>query len=325
MKRILYFDWHSEASEFYRGMPLDYIKSDEFTITRSTEREIRSHTINSYDLIIILRPSSQVHLNLIKLTKDMGKKVIIDWDDDPLHLPETNPMYAYYETDKHNTIKCLAMADEVWVATDGIKTAFRLYNKNIHVIPNAHNDTIFPVANKKSFVYNKKIMWRGGASHMGDIYQPGTAEWIVKNINNNKSWNFYWLGQKFEWIEYRVKYANFFHNPGASTIQFYKMMHDVNPCVFFYPLADNLFNRSKSNCSWLESVYAGAAYFGKVQFPEFDKPGILPLSSLNDYLKGDSSSELEKMNELSWQFIQDNLLLSKINKIREQRLLNIIS
>lgn len=325
MKQILYFDWHSEASEFYRALPLDYIKSTEFTITRSTDRDIKSHSINYYDVIVILRPSSETHLNLIKMAKDMGKKVISDWDDDPLHLQIENPMFGYYNGDKHHTIKCLTLVDEIWVATVGIKKSFRLYNKNIHVVPNSHNDIIFPVDKKRPFGIKKRVMWRGGGSHIGDIYQPGTTEWVVKTINNNKKWDFYWLGQRFEFIEYRVKHGNFHYNPGASTVQFYKLMQEINPQIFFYPLSDNLFNRSKSNCSWLESVYAGAAYFGKSQFPEFDKPGVLPLSSLNEYLRGDNSGELKEMNQLSWEYIKDNLLLSNVNKLREERLLNITS
>lgn len=323
MTNILYFDWHSEASEFYQGIPLDYLKSKEFIITRSTDREIKSHSINKYDVLIILRPSSEAHLLIMKLAKDLHKKIIISWDDDPLHLPKENPMYGYYEGDKHNTIKCLALADEVWAGTEGVKQAFRLYNNNIHLIPNAHNDYIFKVKDKMPFGKDKRVMWRGGGSHMGDIYNPGTTEWIVKTINSNKRWDFYWLGQKFEWIEYRVKHGNFYHNPGASTVQFYKMMHRMNPQVFFYPLVDSIFNRAKSNCSFLESVYSGAAYFGRTDFLEFDKPGVKTLAELTYYLKGNNSQELKKLNEESWEWICDNLLLSKVNKIRLDRLIEI--
>lgn len=320
-KQILYFDLWQSASEYYRLMPLDYIKHEAFTITRSTENDIRSPLLNLYDIIIISRPSTEAQLNIIKMAKDLGKKIIGDFDDEPLHLPETNPLYHNFENDKANIIKCLALCDEIWVATNGIKQAFRLYNKNVHIVPNAHNEYIFPVNKKMPFGTKKRVMWRGGHSHIGDIYQPGTAEWIVKMINSNKQYDFYWLGQKFEWIEYRVKHKNFFHNPGGSTVQFYKMMHEMNPQIFFYPLTDNVFNRGKSNCSWLESCYSGAAYFGKTEFHEFDKPGIKPLSDLAYMLKDNHADELEEMNSESWSYIQDNLLLSKINQLRLDRLL----
>lgn len=320
MINILYFDWHSEASEFYRSMPLDYIKHKDFTITRSTEREIRSHTINFYDVIIILRPSSDAHLNIMNVAKDLGKKLIIDWDDDPLHLPNTNPMYGYYEGNKQRAIKCLALADEIWVSTEGVKKSFRLYNKNIHIIPNAYNDFIFKHTPK--FTYNKIAMFRGGGSHVGDIYYPGTVEWIVKMMNTNKTWKWYWFGQDYEYIKYRHKHNNYYHNPGGSTVQFYKSMHEANASIFYYPLADNSFNRSKSNCSWIESVSSGSAYFGMSEFPEFQKPGIMPLKEMADLMK--MPDVLEKMHKESWEYIQDNLLLSKVNETRLQRLLNYV-
>lgn len=319
-KKILYFDWHSEASEFYRGMPLDYIKSKNLEVTRSNERQITSHLLNAYDIIFILRPSSSAHLNIIKLAKDLGKKVLIDYDDDPLHLPKTNPMFFHYNDNKQYIIQCLVLSDEIWVSTKAIKDSFRLYNNNIHIIPNCHDDFIFKVKEKRKFTVNKFAMWRGGGSHIGDIYQPGTTEWILKTINDNKKWNFYWFGQNFDFIRYRIKNNNFHYNPGASTIQFYKLMHETNANIFFYPLTDNVFNRSKSSCSWLESTYSGSAYFGKKEFDEFDKPGVFNLNQLQDALKKSDLDLLEKANNISWEYLKDTHLLSKVNKVRLDRL-----
>lgn len=321
--KVLYFDHFSSASEYYRLLPLDYIKSPDFTITRSTEKNITFATINDYDVIIFLRPSSQAHLNAINLCKDQNKRIIADLDDDCLHVPPTNPMYGTYEAEKQNTIRCIALSDEVWVATESIKRSLRLYNKNIHIIPNAHNDTIFPVKGKRPFQFNKVAMWRGGGSHIADIYATGVAEGIVELINDNPLWTFYWLGQRFEFIEYRVKNGNFFYNEGASTIQFYKMMHGFNPSLFFYPLETTTFNQSKSNCSWLEATYSGAAYFGNTFLPEMQKPGITDLKELPALMKRkDKALEviLKANHKKSWQYIEQNLLLSKVNLLRLARL-----
>lgn len=321
--RILYFDHFSSASEYYRLLPLDYIKSDKFTITRSNEKQINFMTINSYDVIIFLRPSSEAHLNAIKLCKDQHKKVISDFDDDILHLNPENPMYGAYEGDKQHAIKCLTLSDEIWVATDAIKKSFRLYNKNIHVIPNAHNDTIFSAAKKKPFEFNRVAMYRGGGSHAADIYAPGVTEYIIDLINGNPLWKFYWIGARYDFIEYRMTAGNFYRNDGATTVQFYKMMQDFQPCLFFYPLQTHIFNGAKSNCSFLESVYAGAAYFGNTELPEFQKPGVMDFKEVADIIKmPDKKLErlLKKNHELSWKYINDHLLLSKVNLIREKRL-----
>jgi len=320
--KVVYFDWHSEATEFYRLMPFDYISVPGIEITRSAERTITSHLLNGFDVIILSRPTSEYQLNIINLAKDLHKVVISDFDDDVLNVPVTNPNYKFYHSDRENICDCLSFSDEVWVTTESIKNSFGFYNKNIHLIPNAHDDIVFPVKDKKPFSEKNSVMWRGGQSHILDIYQPGTAEWIVELINNNKEWQFYWLGQKFEWIEYRIKHGNFFYNPGASCIQFYKIMHDINPAIFFYPLTNNLFNNGKSNCSIIESSYSGSAYFGNTSLSEFNLPGVKSLSELPYLLKGNHADELENMNKETWDYVQSELLVTHINKKRLDRLLN---
>jgi hypothetical protein len=97
-------------------------------------------------------------------------------------------------------------------------------------------------------------------------------------------------------------------------------MHETNANIFFYPLTDNVFNRSKSSCSWLESTYSGSAYFGKKEFDEFDKPGVFNLNQLQDALKKSDLDLLEKANNISWEYLKDTHLLSKVNKLRLDKL-----
>lgn len=322
--KILYFDWWSGASEWYRLLPLNYLSGTDFTITRSTEQQITSHLLDIYDIIILCRPSSETQLYIIKLAKDLNKKVIIDYDDAILSVPLTNPAYGEYEPNKPHAIQCLMLADEIWVATEGIKKTFQFYNKNIHIIPNAWNDTVFLIKNKPPLTFNKLAMYRGGHSHLSDIYEPGTSEYLISLINDNQLWKWYFLGQRFEWLEYRVKHGNYYRNDGATPIQFYKMMSEFNPCLFFYPLSTSPFNEAKTNCSILESCYAGAAYFGNTKLPEFQKPGVMDFFELSDLLKcKDKTIErtLAVNHKKTWGFISENLLLSKVNEKRRDRLL----
>lgn len=317
MRNILYFDWFSGGTEFYRLLPLSYIKG--ITIDRSTENNITFATLSGYDTIIICRPSSLVSLNLIKMAKDMQIRVISDWDDDCLHIDEYNPMWDTYEIERRNVMECLALSDEVWVSTEGVKKSFRLYNNNIHVIPNAHNDYVFPVKDKRPFTFNKKALWRGGDSHEGDMYDNGVAEKVVEMVNGNPDWEFIFIGQRFKWLEKRCG-KNYIAKGGDSTVQFHKKMQSENACVGWYPLADTVFNRGKSNIFWVESTYAGSAVFGNTRLSEFNKISIGRIEELNTIIQNDSEESLKIMNQLSWDYICDNLLLSNINKLREERL-----
>lgn len=324
MKKILYFDWHNGATEFYRSSGVfSYINNQNFTITRSIEINISFATLMGYDAIFMERPSSQESVNIIKLAKDLGIKVIADYDDDVLHIDEYNPMYGTYQHQMPTCIQCLVLADEIWVTTNGLRKAFSLYNKNIHVIPNAHNDYLFKVEYKKPFNPESKVaMWRGGESHEGDMYDIGVPELLIDVINSNTDWTFKFLGQRFKYLEKRCG-NNYISQSGASTIQFYKMMHEENPAIVFYPLADTIFNRSKSCICFMEAIYSGAAFFGSANLPEYNKPGIADFEHLKEEFLQNDPDTLKEANECSWKYICDNLLLSNINKLRENRLLEI--
>jgi hypothetical protein len=322
IKRVIYFNWFSEGTEFYRMLPLEYIDNSNLQITRSTEKNITFATIFAYDVVIISRPVGISSINLIHLCKDMGKTVIADYDDNCLNLPnDMHPLYETYEREKRSLIECLVLCDEIWVTTQGIKNSYKAYNKNIVVIPNAHNDYLYSIKNKSKWTKNNSALWRGGIYHTGDIYENGTTEWLINAINSNKKWNFYFVGQRFEWLEARIRYPNYHRVDTVTTTQLPKLLANFNASIAYYPLATNIFNKGKSNCFWLENTYAGSAVFGNKKLHEFNKDCILPLAEMPDAMKGDI--DLSRYNKESWENICDTLLVSSVNKIREKRLLEI--
>jgi len=99
--------------------------------------------IDGADVFIIQRPYHEHHANLIRLAKDMGIKVICDYDDDLLNIPTHNPSYNINMLNRYSVIDCMTLADEIWTSTSSIKKQYSRLNDNIHVIPNAHNDLFF--------------------------------------------------------------------------------------------------------------------------------------------------------------------------------------
>jgi hypothetical protein len=318
--RVLYFDWWKAATEYYRLYPLDYIDSSELTIIRSTEQKPDWKLMEQFDTIVISRGATPETLSIIKLAKKLHRRVIIDYDDDCLHLDQYNPMFGYYKQHKENIINCLILADEIWVSTEAVKQSFRLYNKNIHIIPNALNEYDFPVSKKKLFNNNKIATWRGGYSHEGDMYELGVPEKIINTVNSNPKWKFIMVGQRFLYYEKRCGDNYLAYTGNDNFVFFQNMMQQNNAALFFYPLSNTAFNRSKSNCSWIENTYCGSAFFGNTELPEFEKPGISDLKLMPKAISENHWKYMRDQNEKSWEYIQENLLLSKVNKIREERL-----
>ncbi len=263
--------------------------------------------------LLIQRPFTQQHFNLITLAKDMGLYVICDYDDNLLAVDQYNPTYAMYQQASQTARDCIMLADEIWVSTQGIGEAYG--HPNTYLIPNAWNDYLFPVNEKRPFRYNRKAMYRGGGSHRADVAE--SADLITSAINANKDWTFLIAGDRFESIELQTG-DNHHIVPYMSLMQFFRYLFNENPCVGFFPLRDTVFNRGKSNISWMEYTYAGAATYGNTSLPEFHPNFVLPISGFMQIEAG----AYQSYNEESWGYICDTLLLSDINKIRAERLLS---
>ena len=326
MKKVCYLSQlEDNASAFYRiSGVLNYLNSPEISVTNlyRLDNNYGWQSLIGFDTFIFQRPSHEPHIQLIELAKDMGIRVILDYDDDLLNVPFHNNASITLGEQKANIKKAIHLADEIWVTTPSIKHIYKPYNRNIHIIPNCHNDHVFKVENKKPFNRETKIMsYRGGASHEADMYQ--NINDIVDMINENQDWTFRFQGSRFKHIEERTGKNHEYTDP-TTLMQFYKEYHELNANIAFFPLLTNVFNVGKSNISLLESTYAGSAFFGCKGLPEFNYDFVVDISSgvkesFESY-KNELDS-LETMNTEAWQWILENRLLSEVNKLRIERIL----
>lgn len=317
-KRVIYYSLvPSDSTAFWRTTAVfPYLQSDEFELIDS------SLTVNfnwtffvGVSVFILQRPFTQDHCNLLILAKDMGVRIIIDLDDDLYNVTQDNPTYQMYEHHKNTFAQCIGLSDELWVSTKSIGESCN--HPNTHIIPNAHNDYLFPVKQKRPFTRNRKVMYRGGGSHQGDVME--VADQFVKTINEHLNWIFIFCGDRFTYIEQRTK-DNHHIVTGMNIMQYFRYLHRENPSIMVFPLCNTKFNHGKSNISFIEGSYAGAAFFGNTALPEF-KDVAYNLGELPNFLNDTMSSELERMNKNSWELICDTLLLSKVNEKRKERIL----
>lgn len=321
MKVLYMYAYENDAIFYYRMAVLQYINHPLIEITRGYYGgDITWGLLHQYDVLILERPTGTHDIALIKLAKQVGLKVIVDFDDDLLSIDNYNPTYAIYQGCKENIMEALYQADEVWVATEGIKKSFSMFNSRIAVVPNAHNNYIQPVEKKKAFnKENSILLWRGGASHQADVYAHTTE--LIEVINGNTNWDFVFMGDRFIYLE--INCGKNYHSVSPKPLmEYFSTILKANPNIVIHPLRDTDFNKSKSNIAWLEATYAGAAFFGNKNLPEFNLPFIAPICNLDLGMMG-GGEYIEKNNADSWEYIKENLLLSKINELRIERLLDI--
>lgn len=310
-----------DGTSFYRlGGVMPYLEkeySDIHIKDISGKDNLDWYDYISYDIVVFQRPFIKSHLNTILMLKMMGVKVIIDYDDDVLNLPIHNPYYHNYKSNEKTIQDIVKIVDHVWVSTIGLKETFSKYNDNITIVPNSHNDYLFPVNNKKEFNdKTKTVAYRGGTTHELDVYS-NMEDWL-HIINKNKNTKFYFFGARFPYLESKCG-DNYLIVPGTHILEYFKNFQDVNPNIFIYTLENTKFNQGKSNISWIEATYAGAAVISPEYLNEFIKPGISnykdSFKDLFNDLKNDNKV-LKIMNDLSWDYIKTNLLLSHVNQKR---------
>lgn len=259
------------------------------------------------DVMIMQRPCTPDHLRLIKLAKKCRLKVIIEYDDDVLHVDAYSPVYQQYKQQKYIILEMIDLADEVWVSTAAIAKSLQ---RGI-IIPNALNNYLLGPCSAANTTSNK-VVWRGGMTHEADIYE--NLDGIIAMIEGHPELDFYFIGHRFIKLEMaldKAKLGNYYAVDSMPIMQYFDYLKRLKPLAMIFPLCDTLLNRGKSNISFLEAAWCGAEYFGNKTLPEFDLPFV---HSLEDFPNGGAHYD-------AVQYIEENLMLSKVNKMREESLL----
>jgi len=309
---------------FYRSLgPLSKLQKLNPNISIEHMQVVSWYTMTDADILFFERPQDKSYLEAIELAKDYNIPVWIDFDDNLFDLPDYNPGYSHYNKKNIREIvaNCIKLADVVTVSTQAVKDAYEYLNPNIIVIENALNDYNFPL--KKVQQKFKTISWRGSNTHRRDLLSCSQG---IFNIAEKyiKDWAWVFIGGKVNgdlwYITDGVK--NHFNMKESDIITYHKYIKDLAPTIQIVPLVNNEFNKGKSNIAWIEGTWSGAATVAP-NLPEFEKPGVINYNTEKDgsfeytleKLIKSTSFRDQKYNE-SFEYIHDNLLLSKINNKR---------
>lgn len=335
--KVGYFPMLPDDPSCYYRMSgvLNCINHPELQFIDITQDKIYNWSVfHGLSALIIQRPTSEAHVSMIRLAKDMNIRVISDWDDDLFNVPvHRNPTISY-EDMKSNLKTCLHLSDETWVTTPALKKLYKPFCRNIHIIPNSWNDIMFKMSGKMSFNKQGRLCsYRGGASHGEDVQQ--NVNDLVNTFKESPEWEFRFVGAgnydkpgttMFDQLDYRTKgFKNHTYTMPNSLIQFFRSYNEFNSQVAFFPLVTNEFNKSKSNISLLEGTYAGSCFMGNKELPEFDMPFVIDISKgmyepfmeiKNDFAK------MKRLNFMAFEWMVEERRLSKINILRVERLLS---
>lgn len=283
-------------------------------------KEITMSDLAHMDVAFLQRPIGPEHLQLIELCKKLKVKVWVDYDDHLFSIPKSNPAHAVYDNDRTKKAlkEIMNESDVISVSTKklGVELAKTIEKeKKIHVIPNAFNDYL--LKEKPVFRPHNVVMWRGTASHQGDLLS--FSPHIIDASRKNEKWLFNFMGYNPYFIVDELGKQGM-HTQAIEILKYHEVIRKTYPNLCIVTLMDTTFNRCKSNIAWIEATYAGAVTLAP-QWEEWERPGVLTYEGQNDFgkllnnvLKNDYG--LQQHHKSSWSYIENHLRLSSINHLR---------
>jgi len=272
MKILCVYPDMMDATSWYRGAGVMGSLHKQGDVDCIATQAVHWTVLKGIDVLFMQRPFLDVHIECIKIAKNLNIPVWIDYDDLVTDIPKGNPFlkaikHQYNMTKDHlnkNIIKCLNLSDAVTVSTNALREAFREYSNHIVVVHNAHDDYMFPAERRYQGDPDNVILWRGSQSHKNDLIDYERE--IRTLISKHKDHRFYFMGYNPKIITNRHSNATYIEP--TDVYHYFMKLKELRPKVIITPLKDNPFNRAKSNIAALEASYFGAVCISP-EFPEW--------------------------------------------------------
>lgn len=331
----------ADATSLYRAVgPFQELQKRMSGVAQFVEiKEVCWSVFGFLDILFMQRPSSISSVQVLKKAYDMGIPIWLDFDDDFLSVPMDNPAHEEYSKPeiKKYLLDCFEYANVVTCSTQTLLDKFydvAVENKVVNMpqfvlIPNVFNDFLFNKPDKSMSVPQNVIMWRGSPTHLGDLLSvKKDVETVAKKYPD---WIWLFLGQVPWILRDVIDQKRILHVPLLDIIGYTEVLKKVHPAISIVPLVDNEFNRAKSNIAWQEATFAGSVTVAPGALPEFKMPGIYNYTDqtgntfvdvVSTAIETPSISRQMAVKQ-SWDHIEQNLLLSKINEARKQIVLQL--
>ena len=283
---ICYITRDNGACAYYRLiLPMDTAAKNghkTYKIEKGDNAEYIEEGITNCDVLVIARPVEPMMHRLIEMAQELGKKVVIDFDDDLWNVSPFSSHYAEWGLSevildtptgkmdlwvdgknidlKTNQAKadCVAkaceMADLVTVTQPELAKVYSQYGK-VACLPNCVNMGLWEKLALKRNPDEVRLYWSGGSSHFDDwTLLKDVLPVIMQKYANVK---LVLMGMKFDGTLKNCPQDRIDFHPWVPTPAYPYKTSILDPDICIIPLVDNTFNRGKSNIKWVEQGAMG--------------------------------------------------------------------
>jgi glycosyltransferase involved in cell wall biosynthesis len=238
-----------------------------FLLKQMTPDDKAKASLNS-EIVVFHRPTSKYLLELARILKGQGKKIVMDNDDT---LKEDNGFKFNEYMDKARVEKGIEKmdralnrfaeeADLITCTTEFLKKEYEEVNKNVVVLPNCIDPFYFP----KPLKNETDIIRIGITGSVGITNDIEALKPIIDHYQNDPRVRLVLLsipprGQDDIYKElYSEQYAywssvNIEWHPFVKVDEYYNKLNDLKLDMVIIPRFDSYFNRCKSNLKFLEN------------------------------------------------------------------------
>lgn len=260
---------------FYRTVgPL--MADPRYSVRITGDAELTWVDMAQIDIFCIPRPATNDQLRLMELAKAARVPIWVDYDDNLLDVPESNPAYMEYvqPSARQCIMVALAEADLVTVSTDHLKEVLQPARPDgarpVAVVRNG----LHPGWPKTASTHNRSdtFFWRGSGSHVADVAKYAAA--VAAGLPETATFQI--LGW-FAWPLAKPvleKTQNMSYTKELPINLFFRELENSGAVCGIVPLEDSPFNRCKSNIAQLEAIAIGALSIVP-DWPEWQLPGAL--------------------------------------------------
>jgi hypothetical protein len=230
-------------------------KNDECTIEDLAKRFAR------YGKIWVIKYIDDRHTLdvLYTMKKVVNAKIVVDVDDNIWQIPHGNIAMGEYKAHINRVLmltESVKAADWVTVSTEPLKEKLLPLNQNVAVLPNYIDPKDWKFKRPKGKV---RIGWVWSPTHIPDNKE---VEGALKRINEKYDVEIVVFGTGSNIFDFDTV-----NIPGVHYTEYPKTFMEAGIDISIGGLADNEFNKCKSNIKWLESTMAGAAFIGSKVYP----------------------------------------------------------
>lgn len=290
--------------------------------------EISWSVMAECDLLYLQRPHTPSHFNIAKLAESMNVPIWLDQDDNILDVPVYNPSFNIFAQYEKPIKQLIGLADVVTVTNEQLGKVYQpfLSKGRIEIVPNAIDlHGLLRGGPIPENLREKIILWRGGNSHDGDVFNfvPEIRQMAIKHPD----WKWHFFGVPFWQMLRNMPPESYVCHPWTDTPKYMRSIQELKPAVAFCCLEDNIFNQSKSNISYIESAWCGATMVASDLIP-FKNTKSVTFSGPQDFMAAMEIGMNDAMNgreiwRSAWDHVRNDLNLSSVNYKRVEIILSL--